>query len=111
MGYDIDKDHHIAKRRLSATNLTKVSMKISKDGVATSQYGGSSDMNPFEAVKTKNLLNRRKTCREQVTHWSELLRNTEMMMLMQADDNRSMTVVKDKRDLTPEGTTGKRCFD
>lgn len=53
------------------------------------KYGVSST-NPFEAMKTKNLLNRREVCRDQATYWSGSLRHTEALMLMQAEVNDSV---------------------
>jgi hypothetical protein len=46
----------------------------------------ASNSNPFDAVKTKNLLGRREVCREQVSHWLGTLHHTEAMMLMQGDN-------------------------
>ena len=53
--------------------------------LADSQYGGSA-LNPFDAVKSKNLITRRQVCKEQMVHWSTVLRHTEAMMLVQAED-------------------------
>ena len=62
---------------------------------AGSMYGGSS-INPFEAVKTKNYLNRRQTCNEQIAHWTRVLRHTEALMLIQAEAG-SKTNIDDDR--------------
>ena len=53
--------------------------------LSENEFGGSRQ-NPFEAVKTKSLISRRQTCREQIQHWSKVLRHTEAMMLVQAED-------------------------
>ena len=50
---------------------------------------GVSNLNPFEAVKTRNLLNRRQTCNEQVVHWTAMLRNTEALMLLEVEVKRT----------------------
>jgi hypothetical protein len=91
-GYDIDKDHQINKRDTSGKKVDDVAKEITRKksySIPELSFGGASDINPYEAVKTKNLLNRRKTCREQIKHWSQVLWNTEMMMLVQADEMRS----------------------
>ena len=96
-GFDIDKDLVVTKRKgtfskISATATKDISKSSvfdeGKSSVRTSQKEplyGNSTINPFEAAKTKNLLNRRQTCRDQLTHWGNVLKNTEAMMLMQAE--------------------------
>ena len=84
-GYDIDSVLVLMRkpnRQLSV--LSVANDQSSNNYTQNSPYGGSA-LNPYEAVKTKNLLNRRQTCSEQITHWTDLLRHTEALMLIQAE--------------------------
>lgn len=86
-GYDIDKDQNnvLRRRKLSTVQIDEMNkVRTGVSGSMESLYGVSM-VNPYEAVKTKYLLNRRQICREQIIHWSTVLRSTEAMMLMQAD--------------------------
>jgi hypothetical protein len=89
LNFDIDKTHQYVKRRNAVSPLvSKAEFKKQSSIIRTladSQYGGSSQ-NPFEAVKSRNLITRRQVCKEQLTHWSKVLRHTEAMMLVQAED-------------------------
>ena len=84
--YDVDSHLHLRKRS-SVFARSKWSSK-ENDRLPESVYGVST-MNPFEAVKSKNLLNRRQTCNEQVVHWTSVLRQTEALMLIQEDVRRT----------------------
>lgn len=99
-GYDYDVLLQLSKKKLRGTvyatgqsDLAKVGDDSKIDSLLElpltplgEKKFGASNKNPFDAVKTKNLLNRREVCREQLTHWSGTLRHTEAMMLMQADN-------------------------
>lgn len=84
-GYDTNRDQQIVKRLSKPSVAVILQMEEDVQFAATNCYGGSSNINPFEAIKTKNLLSRRQTCREQLKHWSEVLRTTEALMLSQAE--------------------------
>ena len=89
LNYDIDRDHQLTKKKIAVTPLnSKVEFQRQSSilkMLSENEYGGSRQ-NPFEAVKTKSLISRRQTCREQILHWSKVLRHTEAMMLVQAED-------------------------
>lgn len=89
-GYDTNRDQQIVKRIRKPSIAVIIQMD---DDMLASRYGGSSNVNPFEAIRTKNLLSRRQTCREQLKHWSEVLRNTEALMLSQAEIDRIGSLV------------------
>ena len=81
-GYDIDS--HLELIRKSNPQITDTLHSVTHhSGSQKDGYYGGNSLNPFEAVKTKNLLNRRQTCNEQVVHWTYLLRKTEALMLVQ----------------------------
>lgn len=82
-GYDVSRDQQIVKRR-SSTSIASQGVESIRF-LGDNQYGGSSNVNPFEAIKTRNLLARKQTCEEQLRHWSEMLRNTEALMVSQAE--------------------------
>ena len=89
-GYDTNRDQQIVKQIRKPSIAVILHME---DDVQGTHYGGSSNVNPFEAIKTKNLLSRRQTCREQLKHWAEVLRNTEALMLSQAEIERIGSLV------------------
>jgi hypothetical protein len=122
-GYDYDIFLHLSKKKKGTVSSVKIEQSTRQtDGEFKStrvsiQKGaagdpplttdinvkkyGVSNTNPFEAAMTKNLLNRREICKEQIIHWNKTLRNTEAQMLMQ-DDNSSMS-----RDITPSEIRGQ----
>jgi hypothetical protein len=85
LNYDIDADHKFSKRInfvspvVCSTNSVAEAEPIPED-----IYGGSAQ-DPFEAVKSRNLIIRRLVCKEQIAHWSKKHNHTEAMMLI-ADD-------------------------
>ena len=83
-GYDVNRDHQIIKRRPSISTASHG--VTSSRSFGDSQYGGSTYVHPVEAMKTRNLLTRKQTCEEQVKYWSDLLRNTEALMVSQAEN-------------------------
>lgn len=89
LNYDIDRDHQLTKKKIAVTPLNSKAEFQRQSSIlkmlSENEYGGSRQ-NPFEAVKTKSLISRRQTCREQILHWSKVLRHTEAMMLVQAED-------------------------
>ena len=89
-GYDTNRDQQIVKQIRKPSIAVILHMEDDVQGI---HYGGSSNVNPFEAIKTKNLLSRRQTCREQLKHWAEVLRNTEALMLSQAEIERIGSLV------------------
>jgi hypothetical protein len=109
-GYDYDVLLQLSKKKLRGTVYAtgqSDSAKVGDDSkidtlselhstVPSEKKYGISNTNPFDAVKTKNLLNRREVCREQVTHWSGTLRHTEAMMLMQADNETTAAGLPDQ---------------
>jgi hypothetical protein len=82
--YDIDKDLQIIKR--VAVRPEKAHTLTSSVEAPSEKRYGISSKNPFDAVKSKNLITRRQVCKEQMTHWSKVLRHTEAMMLVTFED-------------------------
>ena len=89
LNYDIDRDHQFTKKQISISPKNSKAEFQRQSSIlkmlSENEFGGSRQ-NPFEAVKTKSLISRRQTCREQIQHWSKVLRHTEAMMLVQAED-------------------------
>ena len=83
-GYDVNRDHQIIKRRSSISTASHG--VTSGRSFGDSQYGGSTYFHPVEAMKSRNLMTRKQTCEEQLKYWSDLLRNTEALMVSQADN-------------------------
>ena len=84
-GYDIDSGLILVKKPKRHLSIrTSDHDQTSKVSIPGSPYGGAA-LNPYEAVKTKNLLNRRQTCSDQIAHWTGVLRHTEALMLIQAE--------------------------
>ena len=75
-GYDIDLHLDYARKNTLMLVDTVHTVNQKSSSQKDDSYGGYHS-NPFEAVKTKNLLNRRQTCKDQVVHWNCLLRQTE----------------------------------
>ena len=104
LNYDIDKDHNYFKKVHSVSPLVSMSEFKKQSSLirtlADSQYGGSAQ-NPFEAVKSKNLITRRLVCKEQIVHWSQILRHTEAMMLVQAEDESVTPVLRQAASWIP----------
>lgn len=83
-GFDIDLHLDYARKNTITQGDTVHTVNQKSSSQKDDCYGGYTS-NPFEAVKTKNLLNRRQTCKEQVVHWTGLLRQTEALMLVQEE--------------------------
>ena len=83
-GYDIDLHLDYARKNTLMLVDTVHTVNQKSSSQKDDSYGGYHS-NPFEAVKTKNLLNRRQTCKDQVVHWNGLLRQTEALMLVQEE--------------------------
>ena len=99
-GYDIDTHLHLSRKNTNVS-LNDTSQTLAQQSFSTKEVNfGGYNINPYEAVKTKNLLNRRQTCKEQVTHWTGVLRQTEAEMLVQAEPR--------PRTIAVEGTTQYR---
>lgn len=87
--YDIDKDLQIVKR--ASVRPEKLQRVKSLLEVPSDMKFGTTSRNPFEVVKSKNLITRRQVCKDQISHWSKVLSHTEAMMLVvfdEADHNR-----------------------
>ena len=82
--YDIDKDLQIVK--LVAVRPERIQTLTSLAEAPSEKRYGISSKNPFDAVKSKNLITRRQVCKEQMVHWSAVLRHTEAMMLVVYED-------------------------
>jgi hypothetical protein len=85
LNYDIDSDHRFRKRIDFVSPVVDSTNSVAEAEPVPEDIFGGSAQDPFEAVKSRNLIIRRLVCKQQIAHWSMKHNYTEAMMLI-ADD-------------------------